>query len=97
MEDVSKIANIRKSYDSYILLKDKVNSINSYILDIRMQRATQRLRYTNTIIADIAAKTGFPDIYYFSRAFKREMNVSPSEYREQYRKEGNEHRIGVPI
>ena len=72
-------------------------SINSYILDIRMQRATQMLRYTNKSIADIAAKTGFPDIYYFSRAFKREMNVSPSEYREQYRKEGNEHRIGVPI
>lgn len=58
--------------------------------------ATQLLRYTNKNIADIAAKTGFPDIYYFSRAFKRKMSVSPSEYREQYRKEGNEHRIGVP-
>ena len=97
LEEVAKSAHISKSYASYIFRKETGLSINSYILDIRMQHATQLLRYTNKSIADIAAKTGFPDNYYFSRAFKRKMSVSPSEYREQYRKEGNEHRIGVPV
>ena len=97
LQDVAKSAHISKSHASYIFRKETGISINRYILDVRMQRAVKMLRYTGKSISEIAAKTGFPDIYYFSRAFKREMNLSPSEFREQYLKEGNEHRLGVPV
>lgn len=95
LEDVAKSAHISKSHASYIFRKETGISINRYILDVRMQRAVKMLRYTGKSISEIAANTGFPDIYYFSRAFKREMNLSPSEFREQYLKQGNEHRQGV--
>jgi AraC-like DNA-binding protein len=39
------------------------------------------LRFSNETVAEIAAKTGFCDIYYFSRAFKKNKGMSPLQYR----------------
>ena len=97
LDDVAQSAHISKSYASYIFRKETGVSINQYIMNVRMQRAAEMLRYTGNSISDIAVKTGFSDIYYFSRAFKREMHLSACDYRAQYQKEGNEHRLGVPV
>jgi AraC-like DNA-binding protein len=34
-------------------------------------------------INEVADAVGFSSLYYFSRAFKKEIGVSPSEYREK--------------
>lgn len=41
------------------------------------------LKNTDSSIAKIADLTGFNDINYFSRTFKKYKNLSPSEYREK--------------
>lgn len=60
-------------------LTDK--SLIEYINLIRINKSEQLLRHSKMNISEIALATGFNDIYYFSRTFKRLKNVAPSEWR----------------
>ena len=50
----------------------------------RVAQAQERLRYSNERLTDIAEALGFSTLYYFSVVFKKEVGVSPSEYRKRY-------------
>ena len=51
----------------------------------RMRLAKELLERTNLAIGDIAYRVGYQDPAYFSVLFKREMSVSPLEYRKTVR------------
>ena len=53
----------------------------NYINRTRIEMAAVLLKKTNENITTIAIKVGFDDVNYFSRTFKKFMNMSPSEYR----------------
>ena len=52
-----------------------------YLLNIRMQKAKELLVNTNKSSKEIAYLCGFHDELYFIRYFKRNNNVTPTEYR----------------
>lgn len=56
----------------------------SYLNHLRMQRAVQLLNTTNLSIKQISDQLGFSDQFYFSRAFSKMHNHSPSEQRRRY-------------
>lgn len=56
-----------------------------YLLDLRIQKARRMLAETALDVGEIASRTGFEDRLYFSRRFKLETTLSPTEYRERYR------------
>ena len=56
-------------------------SAGRYIQQEQMKRARQLLGSTTYSMAQIAAKCGFENAYYFSTAFKKCHGVPPSEYR----------------
>jgi AraC-like DNA-binding protein/mannose-6-phosphate isomerase-like protein (cupin superfamily) len=60
-------------------LTDK--SLIEYINLIRVNKSEDLLRHTRMNISEIALASGFNDIYYFSRTFKRLKKVSPSQWR----------------
>jgi AraC-like DNA-binding protein len=49
-----------------------------------MQRAVELLNSTGWPIKNISEHLGFSDQFYFSRAFKKMHNHSPSEHRLRY-------------
>ncbi|MCB1747669.1 MAG: helix-turn-helix domain-containing protein [Gammaproteobacteria bacterium] len=51
----------------------------------RMQLAKELLEQTNLPVNDIAWRVGYQDAGYFTRLFRREMLVSPSDYRQTVR------------
>lgn len=53
-----------------------------YLADIRMRKAAALLKGTSLTVGEIAARCGFSDPNYFSRAFRREFGMSPVEYRQ---------------
>ena len=55
--------------------------IGKYILSKRIQLSADALRNTNTPIATIAAECGFSDYNYFIRAFKKQMGITPLQFR----------------
>lgn len=82
---LSSIANETGYNASYLtrLFKDETGrSFVKYVNDVRIREARQLLRETGLTVAEIAIKVGFWDVKYFSRFFRREVGLSPSEYRQ---------------
>jgi transcriptional regulator GlxA family with amidase domain len=57
-------------------------SPNQYHLDLRLDKARELILSTNLTINEVAFKTGFSSIFYFSRLFKKKNGMSPKEYRD---------------
>jgi len=58
-------------------------SPNDYLLDLRLQQASKLLTETESSVYSISNQVGIHDWYYFSRAFKRKMGISPLKYRKK--------------
>ncbi|NND35360.1 MAG: response regulator, partial [Saprospiraceae bacterium] len=56
-------------------------SVSLYIRLIRLHHARQLLLSSQKNVSEVAYETGFSDPSYFSRAFKEEFSVSPTELR----------------
>ena len=69
--------------------KQMVNySPMQYLLTIRMNNAASLLESTDYSIAEISTIVGYDNPLYFSRLFKKQNRVSPSEYRKLVSQKG---------
>lgn len=55
-------------------------STTGFIFNIRLNRAKRLLITTQKQIGEIASECGFNDFAYFSRSFKKEFGLTPSQY-----------------
>lgn len=62
-------------------------SPSAYLTSYRVQRARQLLKHSDLAVGVVAVSVGFEDPLYFSRVFRRETGMSPSEYREKNKKD----------
>jgi AraC-like DNA-binding protein len=53
------------------------------ILKVRLSNAIQLLAQTTERISKIAYQVGFQDVNYFNKCFKKEYQISPTEYRKR--------------
>ena len=58
------------------------DSPSMFVRAIRLQKAKTLLRTTQLNISEIAYEVGFSDPAFFSRVFREEFGMSPTEYRE---------------
>lgn len=59
-----------------------------YLQKIRLDRAKQLLQSEQNYLAkDVAEIVGYPNPLYFSKVFKKNVGIYPSEYRRKYREE----------
>ena len=54
-----------------------------YILSIRIANAQNLLETTAYTVSEIAAIVGYDNPLYFSRLFKKQLGMSPTEYRKR--------------
>jgi signal transduction histidine kinase/DNA-binding response OmpR family regulator/ligand-binding sensor domain-containing protein len=54
-----------------------------FIRDVRIKRAAQLIVSSQLLIKEIAFMTGFSDMKYFSKSFKKKYGVTPMEYRKE--------------
>ncbi|WP_067518068.1 GlxA family transcriptional regulator [Endozoicomonas ascidiicola] len=57
----------------------------AYVRQIRLDQARDLLKNTNLGIAEIAVQAGFSDPDYFARLFKRDYQLTPTEFRRSVR------------
>ena len=81
VEDLARQTGISRSYLFRAFQAEFQCSPSVYLTRYRMQRACQLLRHSQLSVSAVAASVGYEDPFYFSRAFKRELGVSPSAYR----------------
>lgn len=56
-----------------------------YFLQLKIQKSCQYLYFTKMTIKEICKEVGFDDQYYFSRMFRKQMDISPMQYRKQHK------------
>lgn len=55
-----------------------------YFIRLKIQKACEYLYFTNLNIKEICKKVGFEDPYYFSRMFKKQIGLSPMQYKKAH-------------
>lgn len=73
--------SINPNYFSNLFSKETGYTITKYITKVRIEKACQLLGETSITISDISANVGYQDPQYFYRVFKKEMNMTPADYR----------------
>ncbi len=81
VEELASIAGLSRFHFSRLFKEMTGRTLSAYILSFRLNRADYLLRHTELTVSEIAALTGFSDIYYFSRAFKKQKKSAPSSLR----------------
>lgn len=75
----------------YTLMKSITDkSLNEYITMIRVRQAGRMLENSTLTLKEIAQACGYTDPFYFSRVFKKQMGLSPSEYKKRMNQENQE-------
>lgn len=85
LHSLAQNQNISPGYLSTVFKKETGKTVTAYIRDKRMQHARHLLSTTNLQIQTVALHCGIMDVHYFSKTFKKEVGVTPGEYREQLR------------
>lgn len=83
ISDVAHQLNINSKY-LYDLFNTYFNtSPKQYLNSVRITQAVELLTNSNLPIAQIAVKCGYSDYMQFSRFFKKNVGVSPSDFRKK--------------
>lgn len=81
VKEISICLNVSESYFMH-LFKQKVGvSFIKYSTKIKISRAKELLSYTNSTINEIAYSLGYNDALYFSKIFKKQVGVSPKQFK----------------
>ena len=81
LASVAEHVGLSSGYLCRIFKDETGGSINTYINNLRMNKAKELLSDKNSYIKEVAVAVGFEDQLYFSRLFKRYSGLTPSEYR----------------
>ena len=74
------------AYLSRLIRQKTSKTFIQLVVKHKLQRAAEFLTETDMTITDIAQATGFGDIPHFIKIFKKEYNVTPTEYRKTHKK-----------
>ena len=80
VEEVAARLHLNRCYFSTLFTHAVGRSPRAYLTDLRMERAAMLLTRYGYSATVAAASVGYPDLFGFSRAFKRHFGISPSAY-----------------
>lgn len=85
IDDVSQAVNLSKSYMSHVFKEVTGHTIMTYLMQYRLSKARSQItQEPNQLIKVISQENGFESEAHFSRFFKKNIGLSPSQYKKQY-------------
>lgn len=85
LDEAAKVANLSKHAFCRYFKRSTHKSFINYLNEFRVGMACKLLTRTNYSVTQIGLLTGFNNLSYFNRQFKKIMNCTPTEYRELQR------------
>ncbi len=82
--DVAKHLHISRSYLFELFKRHLDNSPQTFLTSAKIANARELLSGTDISVANIATSSGYKNAFSFSRAFKKQTGMTPSEYREKH-------------
>lgn len=84
LEEVSGVAGFNPAYFSTLFKKETGERFLEYLASVRVAAAKQLLTDSGKAVAVVAEETGYGDVKYFCKQFKKATGLSPQEYRKMY-------------
>ena len=84
VKELAELVSLNPVYCGALFKKEAHKTIQEFITQVRISKAANLLQLSEHNVSEVAALTGFNDIYYFSNTFKKIMNLSPTEYRNNH-------------
>ncbi|MCD7749936.1 MAG: helix-turn-helix domain-containing protein [Oscillospiraceae bacterium] len=84
--DISRCIGVSERKLSEVFRAERGQTLNDYLIDVRIKTAKRLLRETELRIYEIAERSGYGSSAYFSTAFTRTVGVSPADYRREAQK-----------
>jgi two-component system response regulator YesN len=81
LQDVAQYVSISKNYLSELFKKVTGQNFIEYLIELRINKAKELLSTTTLKVYEVAEQSGFKDVKYFSKLFKKYTDMSPYEYR----------------
>ncbi|MBP3814818.1 MAG: helix-turn-helix transcriptional regulator, partial [Butyrivibrio sp.] len=83
LDEVSRQVNISPYYFSKIFKEESGLNFIEYLTNVRIDKAKELLSGTDMSIKEVCATCGYTDPNYFSRSFKKNVGVTPTEFKER--------------
>jgi AraC-like DNA-binding protein len=83
-EKLSELCGVSYSYVKKLFMKKFKVSPKRYVISLKMNYASELIKYGEHSVSKIAEMCGYTDIYAFSHQFKKEFGLSPSEFVKKY-------------
>ena len=83
LDELASVAGYSKSRFSHVFSECTGTTPVKYQNDVRLKMSREMLLSTAQSIGEIALNCGFEDQLYFSRLFKKNFGITPTEYRTQ--------------
>lgn len=90
LQQVADYVHVSKNYFSILFKKTTDQNFIDYLINLRIQKARELLTSTDLKIYEVAEQSGFNDVKYFSKLFKKITGFSPIDYREFQRSYNNQ-------
>lgn len=78
---MSEALHVSTSYFSRIFKQVKESTFLEYLTNYRMEKAKEFLKLTDMKVYEIAEKTGYDDAHYFSYNFRKNVGMTPLQFR----------------
>ena len=81
ISELADFIGVERSYLSRVFYGEYHQSPSQYLLRLRMEKAEELLKTTPMSVSEIAAGIGYDDARAFTKVFRQNYGMSPSEYR----------------
>ncbi len=81
LEDVAKVVYLSPFYFSHVFKEQTGITFVQFLTETRLAAAKRLLRDTQLTVGQVAERVGYNDVSYFSRVFKKQVALTPTDYR----------------
>ena len=84
IQDMAELTSFSKSHFMKFFKNYMETSFTEYLNDYRLTMAARLFISSSNTILEVATETGFENLSYFNRLFKKKYNATPSSYRKMH-------------
>lgn len=85
ISEIADVAHLNPQYFMRVFKKETGKPVLEFITECRLHKARELLAGTSLPITEVALSAGYDNFSYFSKLFKRNEGMTPSDYRRQKR------------
>ena len=87
IQEIADQVNYSAAYISCLFKQETGQTIGEYATQCRIRQAERLLLTSGLRTYQVAERVGYQDVKYFSRLFRKQTGLTPSEYRDGHREE----------